>query len=416
MKSYFHYNISKMTSKRYGTWSGNNPRSDDKLMIKTGTLTATTQHSSTSCNYNSLIIRPQDGEQFLTVTPQPDQSAGRILFQWYTLAPLVLRSPIPSQNTVDPNNLNKPSLIETIHLFTHRASNHYTRGIILENLMQVPLTQEPPTTTKSRLKCILLNCRSASKHTADIADLILTHKPDLLFLTETWLNDSSTPILDILVPPNHDITRLDRPDRPGWGIACIHRNSLSVNRSPSPDLSSCEYLCLDITSNNKPTWSLHSFYRPPGDNLTFIEQFIDIVTTHTGQQNTHIFLADFYLHWNDPNDRAVNRLKTFLLTLTSPKSAIAPLMSKAQPLTWLLPTQRPISLTQSSHAIGLIIIPSPSSWKESVKLHSAQPTRPKISKRNLKNSLTDLSTSASVSLLLPPGRPNGCSSFDTTLL
>lgn len=75
---------------------------------------------------------------------------------------------------------------------------------------------------------MLLNCRSAVKHAADISALILAQDLDLLILTETWLNDASSPILDILVPPDYAIIRGDRPGNIGVGY-CLHP-SLQPNR------------------------------------------------------------------------------------------------------------------------------------------------------------------------------------------
>lgn len=270
-----------------------------------------------------------------------------------------------------------------------------------EVLLRVPILYDPnPTSTKARLKCIVLNCRTAARHAADIADLVLTKEPDLLSLTETWLNESSTPILDILVPPNHHITRLDRIDRPGGGIACIHWNNLSVNCSNSPVLSSCEYLCLDITNNNKPICSLHAFYHPPGNNLTFIERVMDILVTNVRQQNIQIFLGDFNLHWNDPDYSEVNSLKAFLSNLNLTQICDSPTHEKGSTLDLV------ISKADSTQLESIL----PCDWSdhhitfhinEVVKLLSVQPARTKIWKRNLKN-LNPVSLTTPSPIFLPP--------------
>ena len=52
---------------------------------------------------------------------------------------------------------------------------------------------------------------------------------DVAILMETWLNESSSPCLDLLVPPNYNIVRFERPTKVGGGIAYIALISQSLN-------------------------------------------------------------------------------------------------------------------------------------------------------------------------------------------
>lgn len=76
--------------------------------------------------------------------------------------------------------------------------------------------------------------------------------------------------------------------------------------------SSSEYLCLGISSKNLPVCKLHTFCHPPGDNLPFIEQLMEIITSNADSAVAQLFLGDFNLHWSNPNNPAVSCLKSFL--------------------------------------------------------------------------------------------------------
>ncbi|XP_078510003.1 uncharacterized protein LOC144769684 [Lissotriton helveticus] len=310
----------------------------------------------------------------------------------------------------DPAPLNDTTAthlpIPTIHSKFRRP--HPLNNIIsvLNNLREVPLSLVPSTSPDTpRLKCTLLNCRSAPRHSSAIADLILSLDLDLIILTETWLTESSTPIMDILVPPNYHIIRLDRSGKIGGGIACIYRNNLSVLKVSAPSLpspTSCEYICLDIISEGKPICSLHGIYHPPRDNLTFAQQIMDMISTNAGRQLTQIYLGDFNLHWNDRNDAVVNSLKNFLKALDLTQVCNSPTHEKGSILDLIIAKEDAILLESiqpcdwSDHHIVTFFI------NEKIKLNTTQSSRPKIWKRDLKKLNPDSLPPNSRDLLLPP--------------
>lgn len=71
------------------------------------------------------------------------------------------------------------------------------------------------------MKGSLLNCRSACKHSVMIKDLIVRQDLDFLWLTETWLIDSSAAILDELSPVGYQLLYVHRAGKRGGGVAVI---------------------------------------------------------------------------------------------------------------------------------------------------------------------------------------------------
>ena len=86
---------------------------------------------------------------------------------------------------------------------------------------------------KNELLIIHLNCRSVVNKEEDLWNLIKLLSPDIICLTETWL-DSSTPVFN--VPPGYKILRKDRSEEfqqkyritNGGGVAIIYRSYLNI--------------------------------------------------------------------------------------------------------------------------------------------------------------------------------------------
>lgn len=90
---------------------------------------------------------------------------------------------------------------------TVRNGNKCALGINLANNSQPLSFREPhkqaPSYTAypySSLKIMYCNARSFPKHSLEIWSLLDSDKPDVLFMTETWLHDSATPDNNIALP------------------------------------------------------------------------------------------------------------------------------------------------------------------------------------------------------------------------
>lgn len=136
---------------------------------------------------------------------------------------------------------------------------------------------------------INLNARSIVNKTAELEHILLTRKPDLVVITESWLhpsiNDSE------IIPPNYNILRNDRASR-GGGVAIVIRSGI-------------QYVRLDDIENNESVWCtiqvnnmrviVGGIYRPPNADITFLEDIKEYLLLHVKNHNKIILAGDFNL-------------------------------------------------------------------------------------------------------------------------
>ena len=117
---------------------------------------------------------------------------------------------------------------------------------------------------KNELLIIHVNCRSIVNKQEDLWNLIKLLSPDIICLTETWL-DQSTPVLN--VPPGYKILRKDRSEEfklkyritNGGGVAIIYRTYLNI--VPKSNLSEKEEEILWAHVQTKNSFLLGVVYR-----------------------------------------------------------------------------------------------------------------------------------------------------------
>ena len=94
----------------------------------------------------------------------------------------------------------------------------------------------------------LLNARSVAARTDKIKDLIFDHKLDILALTETWLNDSSTYVAADVTPPGYIFLRLDRANgKNGGGVGIMCRKEFDPRLIKTKAFPSFEH-CIIVNS------------------------------------------------------------------------------------------------------------------------------------------------------------------------
>lgn len=238
--------------------------------------------------------------------------------------------------------------IQVVPINANRISHSNQRKPNSNNLKEIRRNPEGPNSSsdlenpEKKIACLLINCRSAIKHAADIADLIMNQEADITILTEIWLSEASSPCLDLLVPPNYNIIRLDSQLKAGGGVACIHRSNITISKVVSDPIDSCEYLGLSARFTDNQVYKIHAFYHPPGKNLSFIDHLMEIITINSDPHANNIFLGDFNLHWNDLQDNQVNNLKEFLDEHSLRQACTLPTHSKGATLDWIIAKENTI--------------------------------------------------------------------------
>ncbi|KAJ1186154.1 hypothetical protein NDU88_002937 [Pleurodeles waltl] len=155
-----------------------------------------------------------------------------------------------------------------------------------------------------------LNVRSVVKHYQEIYDLLADGSPDVLFLTETWLQDSDSSITNLAFPPEYAIFTLNRTTR-GGGIAMVTKRCYPCQWKAA-ELLGCEGALFKIAFSHQFTFSGLLIYRPPGCDSVFratLPEYISIEALGCANFNV---VGDLNLHLDCPS---LPTIRSFLADL-----------------------------------------------------------------------------------------------------
>ena len=131
-----------------------------------------------------------------------------------------------------------------ISLCLHMATNKLNRrqsGQNHCNLRTIRPISPFPLKSKTSKLC-LLNAQSARNKADIISDYLSTHDIDTAFITETCLKPEDGVVTGNLTPKGYTLHSSYRPDRPGGGICCIHKEGLQTNQFISGQTGLFEYM------------------------------------------------------------------------------------------------------------------------------------------------------------------------------
>ena len=130
-----------------------------------------------------------------------------------------------------------------------------------------------PIKLTSSLNLLLLNIKSVISKRAFLGGLLYKYNPDILAITETWLNP------DILssefLPSEYNIYRKDRSDGYG-GVLLACRNSLNckiLNINTDSEAIACQLLF-----DNHESLIVCVFYRPPNRSLESVANLCNFLS------------------------------------------------------------------------------------------------------------------------------------------
>ncbi|KAJ1198862.1 hypothetical protein NDU88_002701 [Pleurodeles waltl] len=126
--------------------------------------------------------------------------------------------------------------------------------------------------------------------------------PDAAFLTETLCNDSSAPDIAIAIPDGYKISRRDRINGIGGGIAIVHKATLEVHTHLDDTLKSAELMHFQIHTDPITTLRGTLIYRPPGPRALLSNAIADLASTHTLASMDYILLRDLNIHLENNNN------------------------------------------------------------------------------------------------------------------
>ena len=117
------------------------------------------------------------------------------------------------------------------------------------------------TTELDKIKILALNINSLKNSKQELVSAILTEgNIDILVACETKLDDSIL-TSELKLPPNYNIYRKDRT-ADGGGVLIAIKNSITHQKCDELD-TECEIIWISITLQNKKSFHIASYYRPP---------------------------------------------------------------------------------------------------------------------------------------------------------
>ncbi|XP_033119259.1 uncharacterized protein LOC117118705 [Anneissia japonica] len=186
-------------------------------------------------------------------------------------------------------------------------------GVNYNNLISIELGGRCRSKSdRSELKWCLINSRFVRNKSCAISEFVVEHDLDYLFITETWLKGdvSDGPVIAELTPSGFECRNFPRLTGTGGGIAFIHKSSPigKVTTKYPQCFPSFEWLEITVDSNQgRITYIL--VYRPPPSSVNnlsfngFLSDFVDLLAIYALKTTPIIYLGDFNIHRNKPDDR-----------------------------------------------------------------------------------------------------------------
>ena len=122
------------------------------------------------------------------------------------------------------------------------------------------------------LSVLYFNARSIVPKFHSLCSEVEIHKPDIVCLVETWLNDE---ILDSEITlTNYQLHRLDR-NRHGGGIIIYTHNNLATEII-TRGVHSLEFMAVSV-SNGISKFCISLFYRPPSSPVQVMDNLLQYI-------------------------------------------------------------------------------------------------------------------------------------------
>ena len=186
-----------------------------------------------------------------------------------------------------------------------------------------PDNESESSSTETRLsthRClsgISFNARSIRHKCIDLLTFIECTRPDIICITETWL-DSSCTDSELSIPDDYVIFRRDRETvidvRHGGGVLLCLKACLNPRRLENLDHHQLENISAEISINGSK-WIVSALYRPPSNLSDFwdrLQDHIDQIQVSSLNHRGIILTGDFNIDVKDPDAPDTVRLLSML--------------------------------------------------------------------------------------------------------
>ena len=140
-------------------------------------------------------------------------------------------------------------------------------------------TSSSSPTNNRTLLCLYTNATSLnSQKLEELATLADTYGYDVIFITETWFDETSAPAL-----PNYFIYQRDRPNDKHGGVAIYVKSNINATEIDLSQLHTnlickhSEQLWLELKLPHE-TLLISCIYRPPNNNAAAFNEIVKVIT------------------------------------------------------------------------------------------------------------------------------------------
>jgi len=174
--------------------------------------------------------------------------------------------------------------------------------------------------TTTGLRFATLNIRSVKDHSADVYDIIVDKRLDVLTLTETWHTSNDDLSLRRSAPPGYSVIGLPRTQPVAssatnhGGVAVLFRDRFTASRIDTGFVPS-EFEALVCSLRSTSTTVIHVvIYRPgtKGATAKFFSDLTELLEIVATYQSQIVVSGDFNIHVDDPADRHGRQLLDLL--------------------------------------------------------------------------------------------------------
>lgn len=184
------------------------------------------------------------------------------------------------------------------------ATNNKTKRTNVANKKKININEQ-----MKQLSIMYLNARSIRNKMDELKIIVSEHKPDIIGVVETWLNDS---VFDSEINiENYHLVRKDRKNdlkSKGGGIIMYIKNEIPFVNATTDYCSNVDHLWLKILCKNCKPINIGIFYKPPDSNdehtKFLIENMSKFKTANT------ILIGDFNysdINWKEHTSGALGK-------------------------------------------------------------------------------------------------------------
>ena len=150
------------------------------------------------------------------------------------------------------------------------------------------------------MKCCLWNVHSLNRKLPSIMEHVLDHNPDVIFLTETWLQDEKNALTAEVKTYGYRLLHNPRKDREkerGGGVGIMVRSSITAKQLAIKHFKSFEHTVVRLFLANKERMILISIYRVLFAPIPlFLEELSDLLDKYALSKDSLTIAGDLNLH------------------------------------------------------------------------------------------------------------------------